>query len=139
MRGRAFTLVEILIVVVILGILAAIVIPQYAAATDQAAESTTIHDLQKLRRAIEVYKAKEHNSVPSVVAGNGTWDVIVSPDYIKSAPTNAWVGGSNSRIIVIDSSPDTEYQTDYGWIFDDTTGDIWAGGFDGNDKPWPKP
>ncbi len=138
MRGRAFTLVEILIVVVILGILAAIVVPQYAHAVDQAAEATTIHDLQKLRRALEVYKAKEHNALPNITAGDGTWDVIVSPAYIKSAPTNAWVGGSNSRTIIIASEPDTDYQTTHGWIFDDTTGEIWAGGFDANDEPLPK-
>ncbi len=36
---HAFTLVEILIVVVIIGILAAIVIPQFTAAADEAAKA----------------------------------------------------------------------------------------------------
>ncbi len=38
---RAFTLVEILIVVVILGILAAIVIPQFTSASEEAAANST--------------------------------------------------------------------------------------------------
>ena len=44
--GHGFTLVEILIVVVILGILAAIVIPQFADATDSARQSTFVADVR---------------------------------------------------------------------------------------------
>jgi len=138
MKRRAFTLVEILIVVVILGILAAIVVPQYAKATDDAATTTALHDLQKVRRAIEVYKAKHSNGLPDVTAGKGTWGVIVSYEYLKSAPINHWVGGANAQVIVIGNGPDAAYQTDHGWIYDDTTGDVWAGSFDANDQPLPK-
>jgi len=52
MRARvasAFTLVEILIVVIILGILAAIVIPQFTSATQDAKSAATYNELQKLR------------------------------------------------------------------------------------------
>ena len=53
--AHAFTLVEILIVVVILGILAAIVVPSFLGAVDQAAIGTTQSELTKLRRAVEVF------------------------------------------------------------------------------------
>ena len=53
--SRAFTLIEILIVVVILGILAAIVIPQFTDASQQAMESSVVTQLQTLRSQIELH------------------------------------------------------------------------------------
>lgn len=56
---KGFTLVEILIVVVILGILAAIVIPQFSNASEEAKTSSLASNLQSLRSQIELYKIKE--------------------------------------------------------------------------------
>jgi len=53
--AKAFTLVEILIVVVILGILAVIVIPQFASATDDARHNAFITDLNALTKAVSAY------------------------------------------------------------------------------------
>ena len=52
---RAFTLIEILIVVVILGILAAIVIPQFTDASQEAMEASVVTQLQTLRSQIELH------------------------------------------------------------------------------------
>jgi general secretion pathway protein G len=60
---RGFTLVEILIVVVILGILAAIVIPQFTQASTEAKTNSLMSDLQTLRSQIELYKV-QHQDVP---------------------------------------------------------------------------
>ena len=54
--NKGFTLVEILIVVIILGILAAIVIPQFTEASNEARDSALVSDLQTLRSQIELYK-----------------------------------------------------------------------------------
>lgn len=63
-RGRsAFTLIEILIVVVILGILAAVVFPQFSNASLTARENTLKDDLRYLRTQISVFKA-QHQDVP---------------------------------------------------------------------------
>jgi len=53
--AKAFTLVEILVVVVILAILAAIVIPQFASATDSARHNAFITDLNALTKAVSAY------------------------------------------------------------------------------------
>ena len=59
-----FTLVEILIVVVILGILAAIVIPQFTSASTEAKESALVSDLQSIRTQIELYKIHHNDNLP---------------------------------------------------------------------------
>ncbi|MHC4149264.1 MAG: type II secretion system protein [Planctomycetota bacterium] len=59
-----FTLVEILIVVVILGILAAIVIPQFTSASTEAKESALVSDLQSVRSQIELYKIHHNDNLP---------------------------------------------------------------------------
>lgn len=140
MRRNAFTLVEILIVVLILGILAAIVAQGFTDSTVQAATQTTIYELEKVRRAIDIYRVEHGQKLPAVMAGDGTWGEIVgnSGAYLTSPPLNPYVGGANARVITIANTPDNAYHDDYGWIFDDTTGQVWAASFDANDSPLPK-
>ena len=65
MRNQGFTLVEILIVVVILGILAAIVIPQFTQASTEARESSLVSNLQTIRSQIELYKIQHLDAPPT--------------------------------------------------------------------------
>jgi general secretion pathway protein G len=137
-RTGGFTLVEILIVVVILGILAAIVVPQYLGATEDASKKAAVHEVQRLRKAVEVYLIR-HGGRPDVDEGDKTWGSLLGVgDYLKSAPVNPWVGGENAGVIEFGEGPDDAYQSDYGWIYNEETGEIWAGGFDGEDNPLPK-
>ena len=136
---KGFTLVEILIVVVILGILAAVIVPQFASAVTDASVGTAQSELSKLERAIDVYFARNENSVPDVTAGNGTWGPLLgNGEYLKDAPTNPYVGGENARVIALGTGPDTEFQTTHGWIFNESTGEVWAGGFDEDGEPLPR-
>jgi len=64
---KGFTLVEILIVVIILGILAAIVIPQFTNASQNARESSLQSILQTLRSQIELYKLQHGDTLPNLV------------------------------------------------------------------------
>ena len=59
-RTNAFTLVEILIVVVILGILAAVVIAGFTGATSEAQASATASELSKMRRQIGVFQCRNN-------------------------------------------------------------------------------
>jgi general secretion pathway protein G len=65
-RNTAFTLVEILIVVIILGILAAIVIPQFTEASTDARQSALASDLQTVRSQIELYKVQHLDRTPDL-------------------------------------------------------------------------
>jgi general secretion pathway protein G len=78
MRAKSgFTLVEILIVVVILGILAAIVIPQFTNASTEARESALVSDLQSVRSQIELYKIQHNNDMLPGAAGGATFNVCM--------------------------------------------------------------
>ncbi len=68
---KGFTLVELLIVVIILAILAAIVIPQFSSATVDAQEAALDSNLNALRSAIELYKAQHSGKYPAAVAATG--------------------------------------------------------------------
>ena len=71
-RAKAFTLVEILIVVVLLGILAVVVIPMVSGSVISSKESTLAHDIQMLRRVILIYKGQHLEVTPGYPDGDTT-------------------------------------------------------------------
>lgn len=79
--SRAFTLVEILIVVIILGILAAIVIPQFTNASQDARKSSLTSQLQTIRSQVELYKMQHRDAYPTsdgTLAGTWDWSLLTS-------------------------------------------------------------
>lgn len=97
MKTKGFTLVEILIVVVILGILAAIVIPQFTNASAEAKVSRCVSDLQTLRSMVQLYKIQHsevlpHLSAVSVAAGDPLACLLVQTDV----QGNAWAAGAGT-------------------------------------------
>ena len=89
---KAFTLIEILIVVVILGILAAVVIPQFTNAADDANAASVRTQLQTLRSQIELYRAE--NGADPDLATTG-WADMVSGGYLPGPPKNPLTGTNN--------------------------------------------
>ncbi len=72
-KGRAaFTLIEMLIVIVILGILAMVIIPQISTSTDDAKLSTLRTNLSSMRNAVELYYAQHNTVYPGAVLGGAT-------------------------------------------------------------------
>ena len=86
---KAFTLIEILIVVVILGILAAVVIPQFTNAADDANAASVRTQLQTLRSQIELYRA-ENGADPDLA--NTGWADMVGGGYLPGPPKNPLTG-----------------------------------------------
>ena len=113
MRAKSgFTLVEILIVVVILGILAAVVIPQFTNASTEAKENSLKSDLRTMRSQIELYKIKNSDSPPASLA------VLVTGDYLREIPVNPF----NSL-----ATEGTAVDGTVGWTYVAATGEVTAG------------
>jgi len=143
---RGFTLVEILIVVIILGILAAIVIPQFTNASNDARKSNLSSQLQTLRAQIELYKLQHKESVPKLITGGGgMWNVFTEYTDITGAvsatggPGTAYPYGpyythlpanplapNGTATNLVATAPDGAS----GWIYDEATGKIGASGTD---------
>jgi prepilin-type N-terminal cleavage/methylation domain-containing protein len=122
---KGFTLVEILIVVIILGILAAIVIPQFTNASEQANSSQTLTDLQTLRSQISLYRAR-NNADPRVDSvANFLADL-----QLRAMPANRMLAdgggydqdglGSGAGVPAAGDAGAT------GWYFDTTNHNIYA-------------
>lgn len=72
-KSRGFTLIEILIVVIILGILAAIVIPQFSSASNDARKSNLQTTVQTLRSQIALYKLQHQDVLPDL---STNWEAL---------------------------------------------------------------
>ena len=139
MRARSgFTLIEILIVVIILGILAAIVIPQFSDASTQARVSSVKSDLQTMRSQIELYKVQHKDALPGTVTGvdfttamTGYTDIdgvvaagpgvnIYGP-YLQQIPSNPF---NNLNTVRDESGASTAGLNTYGWVYNTGTGAV---------------
>lgn len=96
---RGFTLIEIMVVVVIIGVLGAIVVPQFMSRPDQAKVTAAHTDIQAISTALEMYRLDTFN-YPSTQQGlealvtrpTGTplaknWN---PQGYLKSLPVDPW-------------------------------------------------
>jgi general secretion pathway protein G len=150
--SKAFTLVEILIVVVILGILAAIVIPQFTNASQDAQRGNIQTQLQSIRNQIELFRVKNNGNSPALVGNTQTtaFAELVTPPgtqqpYMRTPATNPRNG---SYAVVADTSAnnaatsaaaavmDPSTAGSPGWIYNQTTGAFAAVGFDESTNKW---
>jgi len=126
-----FTLVEILIVVIILGILAAIALPQFSSAAVESRENMVRENLRVMRAQINVYRAQHQDIPPGCDAeGNVSEELFVTQ---MTQPTDEYGNPGNtygpyltripensvnhlSSVNIVDTLPD-EATGDSGWIY----------------------
>lgn len=134
--SRAFTLVEILIVVVILGILASIVVPQFVSATTEATKTHIQRNLQEIANQVELYKGNNAGALPTSDPDNplqaGSWGVLVSGDYLREEPKNFYTSSSDIGEGSYEESRVLTSTAVVGWLYEVSGRDliIYAAGYD---------
>lgn len=139
-KNNGFTLVEILIVVVILGILAAIVIPSFSQASSDSNLTNLKANIQTVRCQIQLYKVQHNDLFPgqSTIGGNiveadfvsamTTSDGTYGP-YMNSIPANLYIDDLTKRVAVTcvnNASASPSGNEDTGWWINAATGDFRA-------------
>jgi general secretion pathway protein G len=136
---KGFSLVELMIVVAVLGILAAIVVPQFNNYSVQAKEAVAKDNLRIFRSAIELY-AGRHNGMPPGYPDNNPLNtpnyttfcnqLMVEGSYIRKIPENPFNNVTDVRVLGNSESFPTSPPAGVGWIYQPATMKIklsWAG------------
>ncbi len=133
---KGFTLVEILIVVVILGILAAIVIPQFTNASESAKASSLISQLQTIRSQLELAQVQHGGYYPNL---SSNWDYMTTETDPSSTSAGAYTASDNDGDEVgpyLQQAPKNPFENStttaaaagagVGWVYSQSTGVVKA-------------
>ncbi len=138
MRRPGFSLIELVIVVVIMGIIAAIAIPRLSRGTDGAAESALIGDLAVMRKAIDLYVTEHTGTLPTLAGFEA--QMLAYTDPLGNANTTSGSGfiygpylralpplplGTKKGATGV-KGPPANGNGPYGWVYDQTAGTIVA-------------
>jgi len=122
--STAFTLVELMIVVAILGILAAIVIPEFQGHIQQAKEAAAKDNLRILRQAIERYEAQfgippgyyDNDPTQPLMSVNVYRQLVLNEKYLQAIPKNPFNGYNGMKVYVELQEIPLEADGTSGWM-----------------------
>ncbi|MEM7233359.1 MAG: type II secretion system protein [Planctomycetota bacterium] len=108
---QGFTLIELVMVIVIIGALSAIIVPNFIDYTAKSGAQSTRANIQILRSAIQTYRSENSGSLP------GTLNQLVTDGFLPSVPED---GINNSNAVQAGGAADNSG----GWIYFSSSGVI---------------
>jgi len=122
-----FTLIELVIIIVVLGILAAVAIPKYQDITGEAREATARAALGSMRSGITIWYANQ-----AVTTGTATWPTLVNLQTVGSVmehaiPKNPYQLDTNAPDSICTGVTKGTLVPGGrgGWAYNEATGEIW--------------
>lgn len=120
---RGFTLIELIVVVVVLGILAAVAAPKFTNQADQARENAAKQTLAVVRNALELHRT-ENGGYPAAAGVAAAVEVYIRGDFpgpgigTKAAATGVFATTADPPTAAAGAATD-------GWLYNAATGNIW--------------
>lgn len=130
-----FTLIELVIIIVVLGILAAVAIPKYQDITNEAKAAACKGALGSMRSGVSIYYATQ-----IIKTGSPVWPPIdslrnVGTVIVQSLPANPYQLNAPDSIVT-GVTKGTIVGTRGGWAYKPSTGEIWANTSGAGENSW---
>ncbi|HUT09265.1 MAG TPA: type II secretion system protein [Thermoguttaceae bacterium] len=137
LRRNAFTLIEVLIVVVIMAVLAATIIPQFTTSTKDARDNAAAFNVRTMQCQVELYKQQHLEKYPpandfvnqmttATNIDSGTTGETPYGPYMQEVPANPYNGSQEVVAVAAEgTAPDAPVGT-AGWQYDQSNGRVYA-------------
>ena len=130
-RELGFTLIELMIVVAIIGILAALALPKFAQLVEKSREAATKGNLNSMRSAISIYYGDKEGIYPGILDCSATSDFS---KYLETIPpvkaTHSGIGSgtvdSPSGTMVLGTTDEDIDAAGSGWRYNANNGHIFV-------------